>query len=210
MKKSVVILAAIILLMTACVPAQSQSGSDVQGQIETSVALTVEAQGQVGTSVTLTTEAQDPTETATATATFTPTALIPTITPLVSTVTPLPPPSGGSGSGGIPPKADYACDIIHQRPFDNTEFNPGEEFDIKWTILNTGTKSWYEGFDLKYLSGPNMTTTGITRIQLPAMDPGDQYDVVFDAKAPMKKGVHIMTWLVDGPTCYPYVAIVVK
>ncbi len=211
MKKSVVIVAAIILLLTACVPAQSGTGtpgSDVQGQIETSVALTVEAQGQIGTSVALTVAAQDPTETATAT--FTPTALIPTITPLVSTVTPLPPPSGGGTSGGVPPKADYACDVIHQRPFDNTEFNPGEEFDIKWTILNTGTKSWYQGFDLKYLSGPNMTTTGVTRLQLPAMAPGDQYDIVFDAKAPMKKGSHVMTWLVDGPTCYPYVAIIVK
>jgi hypothetical protein len=42
------------------------------------------------------------------------------------------------------------------------------------------------------------------------MDPGDQYDIVFDAKAPMEKGFHVMTWVVDGPTCYPYVAIIVK
>jgi hypothetical protein len=205
MQKPVIIFAAIILLLTACVPAQA--AEDVQGQVETAVALTVAAQDQIATSVALTVAAQNPT--ATSTATFTPTSVIPTITPVIPTVTPLPPPSG-SGNGGVPPKADFSCDVIHARPFDNSEFNPGADFDIKWTILNTGTKSWYQGFDVKYLSGPNMTTTGITRLQLPAMDPGDQYDIVFDAKAPMEKGFHVMTWVVDGPTCYPYVAIIVK
>ncbi|MEW6404907.1 MAG: NBR1-Ig-like domain-containing protein [Chloroflexota bacterium] len=206
MRKSVLTLAAVALLLTACSPAAVSAGSDVQGQIETSVALTVEAQNQIATSVALTIAAQLPT--ATNTATITPTsATPPTFTPVIPTVTPLPPPSGTGG--GVPPKPEFACDVIRQRPFDNTEFSAGAEFDIKWTIVNTGTRSWYEGFDLKYLSGPNMTT-GATRIQLPAMDPGDQYSVVFDAVAPNEKGFHVMTWVVDGPTCYPYVAIFVK
>lgn len=208
MRKSVIILAA-ILLLTACVPAQGPTQGDTQGQIETAVALTVEAQGQIGTSVALTVAAQNPT--ATSTATFTPTSVtIPTITPVIPTVTPLPPPSGGNSSGGTTRQAAYSCDIIHQRPFDNTEFSPGAEFDIKWTILNTGTETWYQGFDVKYLSGPNMTTTGLRRIELPAMKPRAQYDIVLDAKAPMERGFHVMTWVVDGPTCYPYVAIIVK
>jgi hypothetical protein len=209
MRKSVIILAA-ILLLTACVPAQgpTQPSGDTQGQIETSVALTVAAQGQIGTSVALTVAAQNPT--ATSTATFTPTSVtIPTITAVIPTVTAVPPPSGGGG-GGAPRKPDYACDIIHARPFDNSEFSPGADFDIKWTILNTGAKEWYQGFDVKYLSGPNMTAAGVTRIQLPAMKPGAQYDIIFDAKAPMERGFHVMTWVVDGPTCYPYVAIVVR
>ena len=208
MRKSVIILAAIVLILTACVPPQGVE--DVQGQVETAVALTVGAQDQIATAVALTVAAQNPT--ATTTATFTPTsaATIPTITPLIPTVTPVPPPTGSNTSGGVPQKPDYACDIIHQRPFDNSEFNPGADFDVKWTILNTGTRTWYQGFDVKYLSGPNMTTTGVTRIELPEMRPRAQYDIVFDAKAPMQKGFHVMTWVVDGPTCYPYVAIIVK
>jgi Ig-like domain from next to BRCA1 gene len=207
MQKSVIILAALILVLTACAP--TAAPGDTQAQVETAVALTVDAQNQIGTSVALTVAAQNPT--GTATPTVSPTGQVPpTLTPVIPTITPIvitPPTASG---GGVRPKPQFACDVIHQRPFDNSEFNPGADFDIKWTILNTGTKSWYQGFDVKYLSGPNMTTTGLTRIQLPAMDPGDQYDIVFDAKAPMEKGFHVMTWVVDGPTCYPYVAIIVK
>ena len=207
MQKSVILLAVIILLLTACVPAQGVE--DVQGQVETAVAQTMAAQDQIAQSVALTVAAQNPT--ATVTQTFTPTSVvIPTITPLIPTVTPLPP-SGSSGSGSsVSQKPDYACDEIHKRPFDNTEFNAGADFDIKWTVLNTGTKTWYQGFDVKYISGPNMTTSGITRLELPAIKPGGQYDIVFDAKAPMEKGFHVMSWLVETANCNLYVAIIVK
>jgi hypothetical protein len=208
MQKTVIILAAFMLVLTACAPGASAAG-DTQSDIETAVALTVGAQNQIGTSVALTVAAQNPT--GTATPTVSPTGLVPpTLTPIIPTITPIvvtPPTASG---GGVRPKPQFACDVIHQRPFDNSEFNPGADFDIKWTILNTGTETWYQGFDVKYLSGPNMTTTGITRIELPEMKPNAQYDIVFDAKAPMQKGFHVMTWLVDGPTCYPYVAIIVK
>jgi hypothetical protein len=210
MRKSVIFLAAIVLLVTACVPAQggTEAPAAAQGQIETAVALTVEAQNQIGTSVALTIAAQNPT--ATSTATFTPTSVtIPTITPVIPTVTPLPPPSGGGGSGSSQ-KPDYACDEIHKRPLDNTEFSPGAEFDIKWTVLNTGTKTWYQGFDAKYVSGPNMITNGVTRVELPALKPGGQYDLIFDAKAPMERGFHVMSWLVETANCNLYVAIIVK
>jgi hypothetical protein len=110
-----------------------------------------------------------------------PTLTAPTVTPFSVN-----PPSGGSG-GGAPKKADYSCDVIHARPFDNSEFNPGEDFDIKWTILNTGKKTWPAGYDLKYWSGPNMALSGATVVELPEMKPDDQFDVVFDAKAWLKK-----------------------
>ena len=210
MQKTVIILAALILVLTACAPGQNPS--DTQSQVETAVALTVGAQDHIATSVALTVAAQNPTTTVTAT--FTPTSSlpdVPTLTPIIPTITPIAitPPSGGSG-GGVPPKRDYSCDVIHARPFDNTEFSPGADFDIKWTILNTGTQTWYQGFDLKYLSGPNMTTTGATRIELPEMKPNAQFDIVFDANAPMEKGIHVMTWMVETAVCYPYVAIIVK
>jgi hypothetical protein len=208
MQKTVIILAAFMLVLTACAPGAS-AAPNTQSEIETAVALTVDAQNQIGTSVALTLTAQNPTGTVTPTVSPTglvpptPTLVIPTITPIIVT----PPTASG---GGVRPKPQYACDVIHARPFDNTEFSPGADFDIKWTILNTGTESWYQGFDVKYLSGPNMTTTGITRIELPAMAPRAQYDIVFDAKAPTEKGFHVMTWIVETAVCYPYVAIIVK
>ena len=42
------------------------------------------------------------------------------------------------------------------------------------------------------------------------LDPGDQFDVNFDAVAPEKEGTYIMTYIVEGGICFPYVAIKVE
>jgi hypothetical protein len=210
MNKSIQVVAIMLsfaLFIGACQPAvasaqegsQAQSTQDTQSQINTAVAQTIEAQNQIGTAVALTTEAQF-------TATPTPTLVtIPTITPfVVSTPTNVP----SSGGGAAPAKADYACDIIGLRPTAYAEYNHGQDFDIKMTVVNTGTRDWYQGFDLKYTGGAQMTS--VTRVQLPAMAPGDKFEVVLDANAPTEKGNQTMTWAVDGRICFGYVVIVVK
>lgn len=198
---------AVIFLLTACQPAiPTQNAQDIANQVATSVALTVAAQNaQTQAAQSLVPEAtntQLPTQTVAAPPS--PTAILPTATPLVlPTVTPV---AGGGGGGTT--KLDYACDIIHRRPFDNTVFRPNKTFDIKWTIVNTGTKTMHAGLDLKYWSGPQMTT--VTRVELPELKPGDQFPVVFDATSPDKVGFHVMTFVVEGQLCYPYVAIFVE
>ena len=52
--------------------------------------------------------------------------------------------------------------------------------------------------------------TGVTRVELPEMKPGDRYEVIFDATAPSTEGHHVMTWVVEGPMCYPYASIIVE
>lgn len=210
MRKTMIVLISLAFLMAACLPGQSPQ--DVQGQVETAVAQTMQAQDEIENAVALTVQAQQTLASPTAadTPTLVPTStplLFPTLTPIVATVTPIP--SGGGGGGGGVVKAQYSCDIIHQRPFDNSEIIHGGDFDIKWTILNNGTKTWDPGVDVKYYSGPHMTDA--TRVEIPvAMKPGDQYDIVLDAAAPEEKGFQVMTWVVDGQYCYPYVAIIVK
>lgn len=212
MRKSMIVLISLAFLAAACLPGQSPQ--DVQGQVETAVAQTMQAQQQIEDSVAQTVAAQEalasPTLVPTSTLAFTSTPLLfPTLTPIVATVTPIPVSSGGGGGGGSVAKAQYSCDIIHQRPFDNSEIIHGGDFDIKWTILNNGTKTWEAGVDVKYYSGPHMTDA--TRVEIPvAMEPGDQYDIVLDAAAPEEKGFQVMTWVVDGQYCWPYVAIIVK
>jgi len=207
--RAIITLFTLALLLGACLPAASgqqdpqsqntQSPQNVQSEVETAVAQTIEAQNQVGTFVAQTMAAQ-----ATATFTATPFA-IPTLTPFIIS-TPTNKPSSGGGGGSSKP--DYACDVIHQRPYDETEILHGQSFDIKWTILNTGTKIWPAGYDLKYWSGPHMTSAGI--VQLPEMDPNEQFSVVFDAIAPDEPGRHVMTWVVEGQLCFPYVLIIVQ
>lgn len=213
MNKSIQVVAIMLsfaLFIGACQPApvsaqesqqaQATPSLDTQSQINTAVAQTIEAQNQIGTSVALTTEAQF---TATPTATL---FSIPTLTPFVVSTPTNVPSSGGGGTATAKPK--YSCDIIRLRPTAYAEYNRGQEFDIKMTVVNNGTRGWYEGFDLKYSGGTQMSS--VTRVQLPALAAGERYEVVLDAVAPTKKGIQTMTWRVDGPTCFGYVVITVK
>ncbi len=208
MRKTMFVLVTLAFILTACLPGQSPV--DVQSQINTAVAQTLEARQQVEDSVAQTVAAQSPLFTPTAEVTETPTNIplaFPTLTPIIPTVTALPvnPPS----SGGTSYKADYACDIINRKPLDNTEYNNGAKFDIKWTIVNTGTKTWEAGYDVKYFSGPKMTSLTVVEIPM-EMKPNAKYEINLDAVVPDEKGFQVMTWTVQGQLCYPYVAIIVR
>ena len=203
---------AAIVLLSACQPAPpapTQNAIDVENEVATSVALTVAAQNaQTQAAISPTLEATNTTlPTQTAEGVPSPTALatstaIPTATVIVL------PTSGSGGGGGGTTQREYACDTIRRRPFDNTSFRPGDTFDIRWTIVNTGTKTMVAGLDLKYNTGTQMTNR--TRVELPELKPGDQFAVDFDAVAPTREGTYIMTFLVEGGLCYPYVAIIVE
>ena len=192
--------ALVTILLAACAP--GISAEQVQLQVQTGVAQTMEVQNGMATSVAMTVAAIVPTVTPTASPTEIPLD-IPTLTPVIpiATVTPFVSSGGGGGSSS---KAQYACDV-QTRPFDNTAYKPGDPFDIKWIITNTGTKTWEAGKDLEYYSGPQLTTRG--GVQLPRMETGDTYTFTADANAPEEKGFYVMTWKLEGGFCWPYVAI---
>ena len=195
---------AIIFVLSACVPAAQPTidPNEVANQVATSVALTVAAQNtQTAVARPTDTPIPPPSETLLPSPTLVP--ALPT-----STVVVVPPTVASGGGGGSTTKPEYDCDIIRRRPFDNTFFRPGDEFDIRWTIVNTGTKNLRAGTDVKFSIGSQMT--GVTFVELPEMKPGDQYEIILDAVAPATEGNHIMTWVVEGPLCYPYAAIIVE
>ena len=195
-----------IFLLAACVPAAQPTvdPQEVANQVATSVALTIAAQNtQDALARPSDTPLPPPTETLLPSPT--PVPALPTATPFV--VVPPTVVSGGGGSGTTT-QPEYDCDIIRRRPFDNTFFRPGDEFDIRWTIVNTGTRNLRAGTDVKYSIGSQMV--GVTFVELPEMKPGDQYEIIFDAVAPETEGNHIMTWVVEGQLCYPYTAIIVE
>lgn len=195
---------AIIFVLAACVPAAQPTvdPNEVANQVATSVALTVAAQNTQ-------TASARPTDTPIPPPTETPLPS-PTLVPDLPTATVVVPPTvvSGSGGGSTTIQQEYDCDIIRRRPFDNTFFRPGDEFDIRWTIVNTGTRNLRAGTDVKYSIGSQMV--GVTFVELPEMKPGDQYEIILDAIAPATEGNHIMTWVVEGQLCYPYAAIIVE
>ena len=195
---------AIISVLAACVPAAQPTvdPNEVANQVATSVALTVAAQNTQ-------TASARPTDTPIPPPTETPLPS-PTLVPDLPTATVVVPPTvvSGGGGGSTTVQQEYDCDIIRRRPFDNTFFRPGDEFDIRWTIVNTGTRNLRAGTDVKYSIGSQMV--GVTFVELPEMEPGDQYEIILDAIAPATEGNHIMTWVVEGQLCYPYAAIIVE
>lgn len=203
--------AAILLVLSACAPAApTQSPVDVQNQVATSVALTVAAQNArteaAASEVPPATNTTLPTQTADVPPT-------PTSIPPTETSTPVVLPTtgssgGGGGGGGSTTRPEYACNPFPRLPRDNAVFSPNDSFDIKWTIVNTGSKNMRAGLDLKFNSGTKLTTTQV--VELPELKPGEQVVVDFDAVAPEKEGTYVMTFIVEGGLCYPYTAIIVE
>jgi hypothetical protein len=207
-----------ITLLAACGPAEvpGPSQEEIDAAINTSVAQTIEAQGEIATSVAMTVEAKEAeAEAAQPSPEPSPTPMVPTLTPVLPTATPLPTSvssgSSGGSSGGGTTTYQYSCDIIRQRPIDNTEFKRTNTFDVTFAILNNGTETWEAGKDLVLLGNPGNTIINPPgTIELPEMEPGDIFTVgPYDAQAPDDPGKYVIDFKLQGGFCYPYVAFYV-
>lgn len=214
-KRILFITMTVSILLTACFPAPqlTQDPAEVANQVATAVALTVSAgQTQTQAAQPIPTNTTLPTQTDSAPPTSTPN--LPTATPFVI----IPPtstrPAGGGGGGGGAPATPslYDCTPVNNVPRDNTVFNRGDEFDIRWTIVNTGSRPIPARHDVKYFSGPVMMENPNDTFREFGADiaPGDRATIIIDAVAPAERGFHVMTWVVEGNMCYPYVAIIVE
>ena len=209
-----------ISLLVACAPGEElPSPEEIEAAIDTAVAQTMEAEEQIAASVEMTVAAREAeaAEALAALPTATqvpPTQPLPTLTPILPTATPfaVEPSSGsGGGGGGGSTTYEYSCDIIRQRPRDNTEFKRTHTFDVSFVILNNGTATWPAGKDVTLLGNPGPTlgiAAGTVVLQLPEMKPGDTSPVIgpFDAAAPDTEGHYVIDFKVEGGFCYPYVA----
>jgi hypothetical protein len=201
-----------ILLVTACLPqATTPDPQDAANQVATAVALTISAAGtQTQAAQPLPTNTTLPTQTDSALPTETP--IIPSATPFVLIAPTNTVVASGGGGGGTVVKPALDCTPVNNKPRDLTVFKSGNEFDIKWTIVNTGTKTIPANLDIKYFSGTVLMKdpTDTFREFGTDLKPGESATIIIDAIAPAAKGKHVMTWIVEGELCYPYIAIVVE
>lgn len=213
MHKKLLILTTLLFVLASCAPAaqsQIEPIADVQSQVNTAVAQTMEVNTQIAQAVEQTVNAQQPAFTATAELppSAEPTFEIVTIVP----DTPIPPPTFPTNTPFVaqpPVQQAYDCFVETRSPEYLEEIKAGGNFEIKWFVRNTGTRAWDSGVDVKYASGPKMTTPERTEIKV-AMNPGDVYKITLNAKAPNKPGTYTMTWIVEGQLCYANVTITVK
>ena len=201
----------VVVLLTACAPAAAptQDPAVIQDQINQAVNATLAAQNAQATDQqALIAPSNTPLPTQTEAVPPTPTLVLPTATPFVIVPPTNAPASSGGGGGGVIIKPEYACDVINQQPLDNSVWKRNKDFDVNWTLVNTGTKTWRAGLDLKYYTGPQMTT--VTFVELPQLKPGEKYKVILDAVTPDAHGLQVMTWRLEGNFCYPYIAIIIE
>jgi hypothetical protein len=111
-------------------------------------------------------------------------------------------------------KKDYACSLLSQSPKDWAKMKPRQDFDARWTVLNTGKKTWMtSGTDYKYIRGANMHTKGSV-FDMPKNVAADGKIALYvDMNAPKQKGTYVTYWgLANGSQhfCQFYLIVTVK
>jgi hypothetical protein len=111
-------------------------------------------------------------------------------------------------------KKEYGCSLVSQSPKDWTKMKPRQSFDARWTVLNTGSRSWLKsGTDLLYISGTKMQTHGDTFDMPKNVGPDGKIALYVDMIAPKTKGTYTSYWgLSNGsqPFCRFYLIVTVK
>ncbi len=205
------VITAFSLILSACGPGEQELDVDAQ---RTSFAQTANAQA------TMTAEALP---TATPTVEPSPTAtLAPEATPTLSgaetedetgpetpaedgtptEAEPTSPPTGGS---------DVARWMANDPP-DNTNFAPGEEFTVTWTLENAGSSTWSTTYYIQFASGAQMGVAEDAKVNLPyPVPPNTNVQISVDFVAPEEAGEKRSNWKLhnaSGEAFYDFFVII--
>lgn len=131
----------------------------------------------------------EPTSTATAT-------LVPTLPPTATNV----PPTAAPTHTSTPKPLD--CSIISQSPALGAKLNTGTDFDMVWTLKNTGTVKWEVGnVDVRFDSGSKLQKYGDVYDLAKTVNPGEQITITVDMLVPGTAGTYKAVWkVVQGST----------
>jgi len=83
---------------------------------------------------------------------------------------------------------------IAQDPPDNTEFTPGEEFTVTWTLENTGSSTWSTNYYIQFAYGEELGASD-DKVFLPyPVPPGTNVQISVDLVAPGSTGEKRSNW----------------
>jgi hypothetical protein len=148
-----------------------------------------------GTAIAQPTDTATPTlePTATFTATIEPSPTIPPPTPTNTRI-----PATNTPAYTATPK-NYGCEVTSVSPASGAKLNTGQDFDLKWTVKNTGTKNWEVGtLDLKYESGYKFQTVADVFDINTLVEAGKEITLIVDALMPTTAGTYTATWKLIG------------
>lgn len=205
-----------ILALTACTAAPAATGPTPDlDAVRTQAAQTVVANMTVQAAL-------NPPATATAlpaTAIPEPTATqVPTLVPtlpavVIPTATVRVVSSGGGSLPAQPTKASYTdqAKMVSQTPIDYTTVKAGGDFDIRWTIRNTGKRDWNTQFYFRYVKGTLKNINAKVLMMPDAIGRNDTVEFVIDAVAPKEPGAYTTYWEIvndDGVAFFHFFSVV--
>lgn len=91
-------------------------------------------------------------------------------------------------------KSDMAL-LMLRTPAEYAQFEPGETFDVVWTVKNIGKKTWTNDYYMRYYNGTAMHYNGDKRFVKGSVAPGEQTRFIVDMKAPGKAGIYTTSWV---------------
>ncbi len=169
--------ALLLLALAAC--GGSQANATPTMSVESIYTAAIETfQAQQATQFALTPPTETPAPTASAT--------LPPLSPFPTISVILPTSAGGSS---LCDNAAYVADLTIP---DGTVMTPGQSFQKKWRLQNTGTCTWSTSYELAFSSGSLMGgAPSFIKVPVP---PGNQADMAVNLAAPTTAGSYTGTW----------------
>ena len=196
-----------VILMTACNgQATPEEPTPDAEMIYTAAAQTVQAQlTQEALLNPTATNTMEPTNTPQPTSTL---SGVPTL-PLPGLVTPgsvqITLPAIATATLQSAPVADKA-EWVSNTPADYTELPNDVDYDIVWTLKNTGTTTWTTDYIYRFYAGDTLHKKSSYKLSK-AVAPGESVDIIVDGKTAGLKGEKSATWVItnkDGVNFYAF------
>jgi hypothetical protein len=142
----------------------------------------------------------------------------PTNTALPTSLPTLPPPSplptiafASPTLGGVAQACDNSAYVADITIPDGTIMTPGQKFEKKWKIQNTGSCTWNTSYRLAFDSGELMGGAPVAIIV--PVPPGNQSDIAVNLTAPTSAGTFTGTWRMQDSNNQPFgsfITVVIK
>lgn len=99
----------------------------------------------------------------------------------------------------------YGCSVTSVSPKSTDTITVDQDFDGKWTVKNTGSKTWSSGnTDIRFVDGTKFQQNGDIYDLASDVAPNGTYTITIDMKAPSGDGTYSASWgifLEDGSVC---------
>lgn len=107
--------------------------------------------------------------------------------------------------------ADYGCTLVRQSPADYTKMQSRQDFDMSWTVQNTGLRMWHTNYTtFAYMGGSKMQTYGNSYGISNDVAVGKRTTLVIDMSAPKAKGLYTTVWgMYSGAKAFCRVTLII-